>query len=1007
MPSQQEAAEGPMPAVPAAVSKWRAQILPVIWRFHPLIFLVLSFGLAGIAWPLLPRSTGREIAPAPLYTAGLAELRFLLSFDEAPNPEEMKQRATNAWVAFDLLIRCCGEELAAHPEFINPYLLRAEAARLLASVSPAKQKERLEQALINYEEARRWEERWRQRGIKAEDEALYALCNYVNDKYQPPSTEEAQRALLAERQQRDAEIAERRRRRLFYLRFQRSIIAAELGWSGQAEEGFLALQREVQTSVASGSLWLPREFEANAADVALISYHLARIYHNLGRLDEAQREWQRFLLTARRGEERFRALLSLGGIHLDLGRRALATPGEAADADARRHLQIAANLYSQVPAEGAPETLLREAYFLGGTAFLLLAEIAEEGRLTWWDTMAEARERWQAQIAALAGKTPPERMRQLPKALGALFWSEDTLLPQPASLWRLPAAVLLLGGESGTRHQQRRALISQARLFFEAASGGDKRLALASQMMVGRTLLAEGQRELARQIFRHTLAATQDPIVALACRHGEARSWLAEGRLDEAKVRFLGGVETRGAPELRPAEIDWLPLLLRIYEASAAAQPTPGRRVWDFLSADEREIIRRISMTRRAEASQRDILLQAFNGLLRRSDFYAQEYFGGLTPHPAVRLWLERDRALWQEAETMWLNRLLLEAAFSREIASAPPPIIHPPFPGAAEIGAALALSAEDIGRDLAALFRAYLRSADAAEREAQTNREQPRLFAQARRQQCRALDDALAVGYFLLEKYPPRSGAIAIEIGEASERLARALSVEPFFHRERSRSLIATAAATYLRASDDIRYEEESLLRAGYGFYAAGRLERCVEVLRRYLERYRASDRAGAAQNLLGRALWGLGQLEEAAKVYRDNADRRTPEGHKSLYYLGAVFLEMEQSSGEGGTTIDRIGDPAEPLPRMEEKGPRIQTALQAFEFLRRLPDLAPDSRPWRWATFGLGQVKQRIAERARRQAPQRHDQGECADPHRHRRPVRVASLPQHLSLIHISEPT
>ena len=718
---------------------------------------------------------------------------------------------------------------------------------------------------------------------------------------------------------------------------------------------------------------LPREFEASAADIELISYHLGMLYDKLGRTADAQRELQRFLLAARHSEERFRALMRLAAIHLDAGRRALTAGGETAAAEARRHLQSAAALYSQVPIEGAAEAFLREAYFLGGIAFLLLAEMEEEGRLTWWDTLAEAGRHLHARIAHLTGKTLPERTLLLPRAFGALFWSEDTLLPQPASLWRIPAAILLLGGEKGTEREHRRALISKARTFFEAAAGGEGHLTLASQMMVARTLLVEGQCEMARRLFQHTRMASQDPIIALACRHGEARSWLAEGRLDEAKARLLGGVEISGDPRLRMAEVDWVPFLMRIYEASASSQFTPARRLWNFLNADEREIVRRVSLTRRAEPHQRDLLLEAFNAMLLRQDFYATEYFAGLTLPTAARLWLERERAFLNEEETAWLNRLLLETAFGREIGPAKPPYIHPPFPAAKEIGASLALSAEDISRDLAALFRAYLRLADVAEREAQAARDHPRLFARARRQHCRALDDALAVGHFLMEKYPPRGGGIGLELGEASERLARALSVEPFLNRERSQALIAAAAAAYLRVSDDSRYEEEALLRAGYGFYAAGRLERAVEVLRRYLDRYHTSDRAGAAQNLLGRSLWNLGQLAEAAKVYRDNADRRTPEGHKSLYYLGAVFLEMEQSAGEGGATIDRLGDLAEPLPRMDEKGPRIQTALQAFEYLRRLPDLAPESRPWRWATFGLGMVKQRIAERMRRLTPQK----------------------------------
>jgi tetratricopeptide (TPR) repeat protein len=136
------------------------------------------------------------------------------------------------------------------------------------------------------------------------------------------------------------------------------------------------------------------------------------------------------------------------------------------------------------------------------------------------------------------------------------------------------------------------------------------------------------------------------------------------------------------------------------------------------------------------------------------------------------------------------------------------------------------------------------------------------------------------------------------------------------------------------------------------------------------------------AAENLLGRAYWFLSSTEEALESFRRNIPRRTPGRFNSMYYIGRVMLD----EGEARELPDLLGDDAKPLPDLDRNGdPVIDTALQAFNFIRQSPDIGPTARAWRWATFDLARLRHLFAERARKAweaDPERSGGGEESKP-------------------------
>ncbi len=968
-------------------------ILGLVWYYHPLIFLALSLLMAVVAYIMRPRQESFKAKTAKeLYDSGLESLRRVMNVDNPLPAPEIEAHARGAYADFETLFKHRFRELPDHPEFINPYMLMAEASRLYARYLPLKRKERLEETLLAYSQAIQWEKR------KWEQQAIYDRSNFCGP---------------GENDIREDELAVRRRRRMRFLRYRQAVTMIRLGQQARALKILQVLQRELRredvkpagvaalglepaASFRAGimtSRYIPHEFELVAEDRVLLHYYLAESYASLQQMNDAQREYQRFLLHAPRSREKFVALMRLGGMYMTKAESVPSVPGSKKGIDygarKRRLLRIAADKYAQVVQASAPEDILREAYFRGGQALLAMAGSMKVGRKTWWDTFSAIGIRTGEYLKNFAGRELPERTRSAPVALGYLLLGSAVDIPSPEVTWSwgsLGAVVSLGSAGRKTRRARRDELLVRAEDYFDGAKGGiHGRFNAAARVMIANVLLARGQRDKARRLFMLTARSHPGAEVHTACMWGVAKAFLQDGKLDKARVRFIGGVENDTPAMLSQQDVtdgNWVELCRDLVRAvrDGKKKSGPVLHVWELLPAEVRPLIFSVDRSARVEAQQKTMLMLAFNQLIRRRDLYVADKLKNLKLPSFAEVLLRRDREAMLGHEVEWLNRMILESLFPRVIARNRGGMSFEGFPPARGLAVGLLVSVKELESDIQSLVHAYLQRADLLE--ADIMREINRAKNLAERESLspamrkthimrrRSLEDAARINEFLLRNYMPGRVDLLMETAEIYRRLASVVAAAPFMQHHRAQQFTAKSARTFLRVADQLpgtSMEEEALWQAGWGFFRAKQYGRSKETLQRYVEKYRNSDRAGIAQNLLGRAYSNLGELQMAAKVYRDNAFRHTPAGRKALCYLGWIYMALGRVKGADGKMHDLIGDPAQPLPQRIGGLPRILSALQAFNFVRQLPGLGPQSRPWRWATFGLGTVWCRIADRER----------------------------------------
>ncbi len=968
-------------------------LLGMLIYYHPLFFLGLSLVMLTVSWLLLPKAVKAEPPKlVDMYSSGYEAL--MAARDPlVPLPEkELILTVQQAAGDFDFIFR--------HPEFstevtekldwINPYLLYAESQRLYAERIPIERERVFEEASANYVRALYWEEKKRDE----HDEKRFRM-QYAPNKIDTPTAE-------VDEPPPEAVLRERQLRRRRYIRYQRAVTAVQAGRYHTAYDEFNDLQAQFQQEKlvrhreeirpaggwrkSTGPDLEPWPFELAEEDRIRIHYHLGTIYDRQGEVERAEREYRVFLLHAERGRERFLALMRLGGLYFARGKTMLrnASVGSARDetqlAGARRMFSAAADRYREVVEASAPETMLRRAYFDGGRAYLALAETMVVGRPTVWDITRRRADAVQQTLETFSnGRQLPERTQHALRALGRLWLRGGFAVPDPLSLsgqGALGLATTLGVQPRKTQVAERNALLTQARDFFEGAgASATEEYKGAARVMIARSLRVEGRLDQARKLFVHTRKRYFTREVELACLLGVTETYLDELQLERARVRYLGGVERQGSALLTPEDIkSWTGLCKQIHEESQAEAPSPGKHVWTLLPRQTRQIVREVSVTTRIASRYKPILLNRLNELLGRENLYnAKAFKDSILPEAALVL-LQREPALLYERERQWLNRMLLDTALPQQILEASKGTEIAPFPPASRLTTLesdLLLSEDRIVRDLTRLSRAYVaRANDMQEsRGGELAREELRASLALER---RALEDATDVNEYLLDNYAPGRADVLMQTADLFVRQARLAAAHPFLEYERARRLIARAGRTYEEAGkvgiDQVR-GEEALMDAGESFFAAGQYGRVIQAFNMYLDRYGTSDRVGRASNLLGRAHVNLGQLQEAINVFRDNAYRGSPDGQKSLYYLGATYLLVGERVDKEGNAVDRLGDPDVPYPEVDEFGvQQVNTALQAFNEVRRIPELTPESRPWRWATFALGITWYRIAERAHR---------------------------------------
>ncbi|HEX8146924.1 MAG TPA: WD40 repeat domain-containing protein [Pyrinomonadaceae bacterium] len=133
------------------------------------------------------------------------------------------------------------------------------------------------------------------------------------------------------------------------------------------------------------------------------------------------------------------------------------------------------------------------------------------------------------------------------------------------------------------------------------------------------------------------------------------------------------------SPLLTPSDVtDWQSLCRRLSAEGRDGPPSPSRRIMELLPSEvQQEVLDAAAQQEAAEAGEGNggkklptpKLIDAFNEILRHGDFYQPQGFARvILPREAKQL-LKRKQEGLTRREVERLNRLLLEASYTREIA--------------------------------------------------------------------------------------------------------------------------------------------------------------------------------------------------------------------------------------------------------------------------------------------------------------------------------------------------
>ena len=143
------------------------------------------------------------------------------------------------------------------------------------------------------------------------------------------------------------------------------------------------------------------------------------------------------------------------------------------------------------------------------------------------------------------------------------------------------------------------------------------------------------------------------------------------------------GLQDQRATLLRRSSVSaWPALIERFYAASQGKQQGPAKRIWDRAGDDFQTTIIESMATTEEDASAItragvSVLLEELNQQLQQDDFYDAEIWSETVLGPDVEDLLERGVEQLSADERVFLNRLLLIAAFPNEIANAPRQELH------------------------------------------------------------------------------------------------------------------------------------------------------------------------------------------------------------------------------------------------------------------------------------------------------------------------------------------
>ncbi|MGD2175428.1 MAG: carbohydrate ABC transporter permease [Candidatus Brocadiaceae bacterium] len=126
------------------------------------------------------------------------------------------------------------------------------------------------------------------------------------------------------------------------------------------------------------------------------------------------------------------------------------------------------------------------------------------------------------------------------------------------------------------------------------------------------------------------------------------------------------------SPEFRPDDIrNFSGLCSKVVEQAGAAEPSPGRRVWHFLSPDGRRLFHECASGTELSEPIRSRIVAALNSVLGRRGLYREEYFKAVAVPDEADDLLQRGPDNLSEGKVRRLNRLILQAAYYQEVREA------------------------------------------------------------------------------------------------------------------------------------------------------------------------------------------------------------------------------------------------------------------------------------------------------------------------------------------------
>ncbi len=936
-----------------------------LMRWHPLIFLGLALMLAFYAWWIYPEPESRKIPPAEsFYYDGLDRLYRVLNPDlplVADTPGDEALAARNAFLNLFVFYR---DRLGDFPEFINPHLLLGEANRILANANPPMADKYWSDAEAAYNDAEVWENREE----PPEKLARYLDANFLGGRYR--NNLNVEEIISPD----NDEVALRRSRRRDYLEYRRAEANVNLHRPELARQDLEDLRRvedsrrreEVRSYARDTPIRqdVPRQaFELGPDDYRDLDLLLAKTYDGLGLLDRAKGWYLRYLAVMPEGRTHAFVVGRLADISMQDGE----VYRKVNAGEAERAYQAAAEYYRQLLSSPAASKAEHDQAVFGlARANSRLASLTPQGDATGVDELAAAGRRLRGWLEEFSGQPLPRRTLALPLAIGGTLSKPEMILPGVDVLQGVVGGTLsaLAGGKVITPGERRRLYLTEALEYYDrvAARNRGSELGDNAAVLAARESWNLGNKNDTEARLERLIDPLSRPETILAARIGLARVALDRGDLRRADMLILGGYVHPFPLWFESQDADWRKIAVRLGQPANRENPGVWRRVWESMSQEGREVAGYAASGRRLDDDYVNRFLRAMNGILRRRDFYNPDDFPPQNRNPYLAYLLNRPAERLTQEDVVWLNRLLLEEAWPYDLSqrAGKNNLGYDAFPPGRELASMPMLDVEELRGILMELGQRWAREAaatpDAPER-------------------LRMLEESNHAFNAAMNDYQGDPGEILYELAHNYENLAEIREREGK-HLE-ALSLTATAARAYLDVSLKARgssREMESLLAAGDAFFRSGLLERTVESQLRFLERFGHSAGSGSesamsvvrAENLLGRAYWFLGNIPEALRSFRRNIPRRTPDRYKSMYYIGRMLMD----EGVTHDLPDLLGTAADPLPRLDANGdPVIDTALQAFNYLRQSPGINPTARAWRWATFDLGKLRYIFADLARRQ--------------------------------------